>query len=344
VGSAADAIRVEMAAAGGTLRFDRFQEIALYGPGGFYADVGQAGRRSGDFITAPEVGPLFGMVLARFVEAVWHDLGEPGEFTVVDAGAGPGTLARTIAAAQPAWLDRCRYVAVERSDRQREFHPDWVESVKTRPDETLVGVVIANELLDNLPMRLAVFDGTWREAYVADAGERFVEVLMPLHPVPPWLPRRPALGARAPMQQAATSWVRGVLDDLDRGKLVVIDYASASTALTAQRAWRSWLRTYRRHERGGHYLAEPGSQDITCEIMVDQLTASAREPDAVRTQSQWLQLWGIDDMVAEGRRVWTERSSIGDLAAITARSRVREADALLEPDGLGAHLVLEWTC
>jgi SAM-dependent MidA family methyltransferase len=109
----------------------------------------------------------------------------------------------------------------------------------------------------------------------------------------------------------------------------------------ATRPYRDWLRTYRGHERGGHYLAHPGEQDITADVALDQL-ATVRAPDRVQTQEAFLGHHGLDDLVEEGRRIWTERAHLGDLAAITARSRVREAEALTAADGLGAFAVAEW--
>ena len=61
------------------------------------------------------------------------------------------------------------------------------------------------------------------------------------------------------------------------------------------------------------------------------------------SQADWLRAHGIDDLVADARRTWTARAHIGDLAALKARSRVTEAEALLDPTGLGAFRVLEWT-
>ena len=97
-------------AAGGAIRFDEFMRIALYGDHGFYATGGQAGRR-GDFITSPEVGPLFGAVLARWIDAEFHRIGEPDDFMIVECGAGPGTLARVGAGSRAAMARS--YVAVE---------------------------------------------------------------------------------------------------------------------------------------------------------------------------------------------------------------------------------------
>lgn len=318
-------------------------DLALYGPGGFYTTGGSAGRR-GDFITSPEVGPLFGEVLARAVTAEWEAQGRPAQFTVVEAGAGPGTLARSLLPALTG-AGCCgngstvSYVAVEISAAQRERHPDTVTSVAGLPAALGAGVVIANELLDNLPFRLAVFDGAWREAFVTTTGGTYAEVLSaPLDPVPSFLPDRAPHGARVPLQDRAAAWVKSARGLLSRGRVIAIDYCTPRTAELALTPWRSWLRTYRGHERGGHYLAQPGSQDITAQVCVDQLP----EPDEVRTQAQFLARWGINDLVDEGRRAWAAAASSPNLAAMKMRSRVTEHAALTDPTGLGDFTVLEW--
>lgn len=320
--------------------FEAFMEVALYGPNGFYTSGRGAAGRRGDFITSPEVGPLFGAVVARFLDAEWARLGEPDPYVVVDAGAGPGTLARTVLAAAPACTPALRYVAVDLSDGQRARHPDTAESRATLPDGPFDGVIVANELLDNLPFRLAVHDGAWREAYVAVGRDGQPSELLsaPFDPVPACLPERATLGARAPLQDRAAAWVADARSRLGRGTLLVFDYTVAATAELAGRPWRDWLRTYRGHERGGHYLADAGTQDITADVCVDQLP----EPDAVRTQAQWLQLHGITELVAEGRDYWAAHAHRPDLRALTMRSRVSEAEALLDPAGLGGFTALEW--
>ncbi|NBT27572.1 MAG: hypothetical protein EBT09_13720, partial [Actinobacteria bacterium] len=147
VPSAADDLHAAILAAGGAIPFSEFMDIALYGPHGFYTTVGHAGRR-GDFITSPEVGPLFGLILGNYLDAVWNDLGRPERFDVVEAGAGPGTLARSILAASLECRDALRYVAVETSEAQRQRHPNGIISTAEFPTEPIVGVVLANELLD----------------------------------------------------------------------------------------------------------------------------------------------------------------------------------------------------
>lgn len=339
---AADAIRVAIAAAGGAIPFSEFHRMALYGPGGFYtrAGGGRAGRR-GDFLTSPEVGPLFGAVLARYLDAQWEALGRPDPFVVVDAGAGPGTLARAIVGASPACAAALHYVAVEVADDQRAMHPTAVESRPDLPRGPIDGVVIANELLDNLPTRLAVFDGAWREAFVSVVGDgAFTEVLsVPLDPVPCVLPPTAPHGSRAPLHDAAVGWLAAARSTVSTGSVLVIDYACASTSALTVRPWREWLRSYRRHERGGHYLAAPGTQDLTVEVALDQFP----EPLAVRSQAQFLHRWGIDELVAEGRRAWADGAAMPDLSVLAMRSRAVEAAALLDPDGLGAFLAVEWS-
>lgn len=337
--SASNDVRAAIDAANGSIPFREFMNIALYGANGFYTSGGHAGRR-GDFITSPEVGPLFGAVLARMIDAEWRRQGEPSLFTVVDAGAGPGTLCRGILSAEPACSRALQLIAVESSAAQREMHPVGIVSMERMPERIEHGVIIANELLDNLPFDLWVHDGGWREAHVVSQGEGFGEVLRAGTPGFPLRDGAPH-GARAPVQTAAQEWLRAAIDVLSHGTVLVIDYCTARTVEAAAMPWREWLRTYAGHERGTHYLKDPGSQDITTQVMVDQL-AAVREPDAVRTQAQFLQLWGIEELVAEGARIWRENAAAPTLAAMKMRSRISESQALLDPAGLGAFSVLEW--
>ena len=359
-------------AARGPVPFSEVVDLALYDEEhGFYAAGGSAGRR-GDFLTSPEVGPLFGAVVARALDAWWHAAGEPDPYVVAEVGAGAGTLAVAVLAAQPACAPALRYVLVERSEALRERHRDHLsletpafafapdhrddveldddlrrEDLPTGPIVVSLSdlpildgpvVVLANELLDNLAFDLLERrDGRWHEVRVGvnDKGDQLVETLVPAA-APPLLDAPD--GARIPVQHAAERWVRDALA-LARpgGRVVTFDYASTTSALAA-RPWTEWVRTYKAHARGAAPLEALGTQDITVEVAVDQLPP----PTSDRDQAAWLRAHGIDELVEEGRRVWEERAAIGDLAAVRARSRITEAEALCDPAGLGAFRALEW--
>jgi len=340
VPSANSAVRRAISEAGGSIPFRDFMKIALYSDTGFYATTGRAGRR-GDFITSPEVGPLFGTVVARAIDHVWNTLGQPDDFHIVEVGAGPGTLARSVLAAQPKCLAKGTYIAVEISAVQRELHPQGVISTEVMPEAIEYGVVIANELLDNMAFDLWVYDDGWRQSHIIEQGDGFAEILKSAA-APKCLPARAPHGARVPVHQEAVAWLEQVLASLGNGTLLVVDYCTPLTAEVAAMPWREWLRTYVGQNRGSHYLRDVGDQDITTQVCIDQL-AAVREPDAVRSQSHFLQRWGIDDLVDEGKKVWTDNAARPTLEAMKMRSRISESEALLDESGLGNFTVLEWS-
>ena len=357
--TAVEAAVVERVRRFGPLPADEVIDLALYGEGGFYASGRGAGRR-GDFLTSPEVGPLFGAVLTRALDRWWSDLDRPDPFVVVEGGAGDGTLARTVLAAEPACSPALRWVAVERSAAHRAVAAaslpvepaaqvlggppgggPVVALVDDLPTGPFSGVVVANELLDNLPPVLAErVDGGWAEVRVGEASGRLVEVLVPsgamTRAAGRWAPAA-APGARIPLVRRAGRWVERAGACLEEGRVVCVDYGTATTAALAAQDVDDWLRTYRGHRRGGSWLEGLGSQDITCDVPADQL-----QPFRLETQADWLRRWGIDELVGVARRTWHEQASVGGLTALKARSRVSEADALTDPTGLGAFLVLEW--
>jgi SAM-dependent MidA family methyltransferase len=358
----------------GPITFDRFMETALYGEGGFFASGHGAGRAGRDFVTSPETGPLFGICMARALDRLWRALDEPDPFLVVEAGAGNGRLAREVLRAAPDCVRALRYVLVERSAAlraaQREHLP--IEPVDEalgpfvrRDDEDravpapLAGpvftaleelpalaasgaVVIANELLDNLPFGIAQWDGArWLEVRVGRREpDAFEEVLVPvdaeLGPLPaPGTTR--ALGTRVPIPRGLQEWWHACEGVVREGFVLVVDYAVSFDDLAA----RPWLRTYRGHARGTDPLDAPGEQDITADVVLEQLDAAS--PFArlrIDRQAEWLAGLGIHDLVDEGRRIWQARAAEGDLAALTGLSRVTEAAALTDLDGLGAHKVV----
>jgi SAM-dependent MidA family methyltransferase len=120
--------------------------------------------------------------------------------------------------------------------------------------------------------------------------------------------------------------------------LLLFDYCSASTEEIAITPWREWLRTYRDQGRGTHYLTDPGSQDITTQVMIDQLPAGF----ASLTQADFLKQWGIDELVNEGTTYWKNIKHAPDVAAMKMRSRSSEATSLADSSGLGAFKALSW--
>lgn len=320
----------------GPLRFDEYVDICLYDPtGGFYSRKGAVGRR-GDFLTSPEIGPLFGTVLARWIDKTWQRLGCPVDFLAVEVGAGRGTLARSILAAEPEFLISGRYLAVERSEALREDHPKGVESMHDLPSRSFKGVVFANELLDNLAFRLLEASGlSWRELLVGVEGESLVEIMGDVVHVPDL--STAVDGVRIPLQEQAADWVERVLGLIEEGELLLFDYVSTMEELT-ERPWGDWLRTYQNHNRAGHPFHAPGTQDITVEVAVDRLPG---QPEIVR-QADFLRLHGIENLVDEGRWFSVEGAFRGDLSALRARSRIAESEALLDETGLGAFAALSW--
>lgn len=337
-------------AAHGPIGFDEFQAQALYAPElGFYRRGGGAGRRR-DFLTSPEVGPLFGAVLANALDAWWEELGRPDPYLVVEAGAGPGTLARTILAAAPRCAGALQLVLVEVGEPQWSTHPADTTTLAELPAPGELGpgpvVVLANELLDNLPVALATrSEAGWFEVAVGAGEGRLVEVLRPLPAAQQrWCTERAPtaeVGARVPVLAEAADWLRRALGLGAGGRVVAIDYARTTAELAALDP-HQWLRTYAGHGRGGPPLADPGGQDITCDVCLDQLALVAA-PTHIRTQAEFLREHGIEELVEAGRQVWAELGLAGGLPAIAARSRATEAEALLDPAGLGGFTVVEWT-
>ncbi|HWS47968.1 MAG TPA: SAM-dependent methyltransferase, partial [Acidimicrobiia bacterium] len=175
----------------------------------------------------------------------------------------------------------------------------------------------------------------WREVRVGAAGQdRFEEVLVPVElDVPFTVPS----GARVPLPRGIREWGRACDAMVRRGFVVAIDYAVAADEF----AERPWLRTYRAHAPGSDPLDDPGAQDITADVVLEQLRAAMPMPCVSdERQADWLRALGLDALVDEGRRAWAEGAHRGDLDALAGRSRVGEAEALTDPAGLGAHRVL----
>lgn len=329
----------------GPIPFERFMELALYGPDGFFATDKLRSVATGDFLTSPEVSPLFGSTLARFVGAERGRIGEP--FAVVEVGAGSGSLLRPLLAelAIDAW-------ALEAAPSARAALGTVIPakrvlvSLEDLPS-LLRGVVIANELIDNLPTALAqLTPNGWRERWVGVDGERFVFVDAPLRPeVESWLDRfaGPAEeGGWVECQLAAVGWLQAILARLTAGAVLIIDYGELAENLAHRRA-EGTLRTYRSHHLGPHPLDEPGATDITSDVNFSALLATCQEAGwdcHLLRQDDFLAEWGLRDRLATLRRDELAAAGNDEDLRLRLRSMRTGGETLLHERGLGDFRVL----
>lgn len=336
----------------GSLAFSDYMEAALYDPdAGFFATGGGPQARR-DFVTSPETGSLFGALVARALDRWWEGLDRPDRFSVVEVGAGDGRLCREVLRATPACMTSLEYTLVERSSAARAAQADRlapvagagavIRTLDDLPGEPVVGVVLANELLDNLPFDLAEWSGAeWREVRIG-WRDGPVEELAPLDPVR--AAHLPLVGpherARLPIPIGLADWVARAAATLAGGHLVLIDYMAGVDEMASR---GGWLRTYRGHRRGEDPLLAPGSTDITCDVPLEPLRAALdRAGLTTRTeirQADWLRNLGILELVAEGESAWRAGAAAGGLEALAGRSRGVEAATLTDPDGLGGFTV-----
>lgn len=320
-------------------------EYALYTPElGFYETSGQAGGRRGDFVTSVEAGPLFAAVIGDWLDGAWDTAGQPSHFRVAEAAAGVGTLWRGIVKAAPRCIDAVEWILVERSAALRATHSALPPGATSAPDlpEEPVHVVLANELLDNLVFDIAIriddgrSENEWMQRLVDDRDGAFVFVTGEWDGVAPEsLPVEAPAGAQVPVPVGADDWLARARAIGDR--VLMFDYA-ADDATLLKRGIEGWLRCYQGHQRIADPLSDPGEYDITHDVPLDRLPT----PTALARQAQWLRANGFVERVEIARKTWQERSHIGDLEAMFARSAVHEADALTDPDGLGGFAVMEW--
>lgn len=316
--------------------FERFMELALYGPEGFFGGESLRSQRGGDFLTSPEVSDLFGSTLANYVARIAEAIGEP--FTVVECGAGSGSLLRPLLASVD--VDA---VAVEASPAARSALAELVPVQEELPP-TIRGVVIANELLDNLPTALAQLtrDG-WRERWVGAEDGDLVFVDAPPRPeVAAWLDAYAgpvAEGGWVEVQLAARDWVADVLARLETGAILVIDYGETADNLLHRRG-DGTLRTYRAHHLGPHPLDEPGQTDITSDVNFTALIDLYPE-STLRRQDDFLTDLGLRDQLSDFRNRELEAARAGEeMERLRLRTLKTEAETLLHPRGLGDFRVL----
>lgn len=338
----ADKLRARIDA-DGPMPFEEYMSACLYDEdGGFFATGPLRSVKEGDFLTSPEVSPWFGRTLAKFVESQNADL-------VVDVGAGSGSLLAPMM--QELREGRYSFHAVEVSPAAREALGDLVEHVHETIDalpERFKGVVFANELLDNLPVALALRSGDgWVERWVGTTETAFGLVTAEVRSeVAAWCDSYAGNvpeGGMVEVQLAATGWVGAIFDRIQSGALVVIDYGGTAEELEPRRT-QGTLRTYQRHHLGPDPLTEPGATDVTVDVNFTALMAAAETAGSsveLHRQDDFLADLGLRDTVRRLRQRELELARGDDaMARLKVRSEATDADTLLHPRGLGDFRVM----
>jgi SAM-dependent MidA family methyltransferase len=310
----------------GPLSFATFMEHALYGPGGFYEHppVGEAG----DFVTSPHVHPVFAELLARGLRELWELQERPDPWHLVEVGAGDGTLARQL-------LVELRdlpvaYGAVEIGPVVQALAAAGIGRVTDRLDGP-AHVVVANELLDNLPFRV-VRGG--REVRVGFDGRRLVEVVT--EPDDELRRLMPSAAAEEDLviPVGAFAFIDRLADVLaEGGYALLIDYgAEGSTG--------GPLHGYRAHHLVDDVLAAPGTADVTAGVDVAAIAAHAEAVGLTAfpsvTQHDALMALGFESWFrGELARQHDALETRDGLAAVRTWSGRSRASILADPGGLG---------
>ena len=236
--------------------------------------------------------------------------------------------------------------AVEASPAAREALARIVDHVHETIDdlpERFEGVIIANELLDNFPVALAVRSGVgWVERWVGATDTAFELVTATARPdVVTWCDAYAGEvpdGGMVEVELAATDWVSAILDRLQRGALVVIDYGGTAEELEPRRT-QGTLRTYQRHHLGPDPLLAPGATDVTVDVNFTALIAAAEAAGAsvgLHRQDDFLAELGLREVVKGLRHRELELARGDDaMARLKVRSEATDAATLLHPRGLG---------
>lgn len=346
-------IQEQVIASGGSIPFSRFMELCLYAPGlGYYSAGATKFGAAGDFVTAPELGPLFAACIADAVAPVLRQIGPGAEF--IELGGGSGAFAE-VALKRLLALDAlpARYAILEPSadlrERQQQrlrerLNPllaDLVEWLDTPPETPWSGVLFANEVIDALPTpRFTLRDGEVFEEHIALDGEgRFIRSDRPadallaaaVRHVERQLDAPFADGYRSELLPQLPYWVQAVIGGMERGALLFVDYGHPRREYYQPQRSDGTLRAFRRHHLVDDVLAYPGLQDLTASV---DFTALAEACDGAGfdfagycTQASFLIGNGLLQRLEEA-----EAKARDELARQRLRQEVKQ---LTLPDAMG---------
>jgi SAM-dependent MidA family methyltransferase len=335
-----------IAASGGWIPFDRYMEMALYEPRlGYYVagshKLGDAAA-GGDFITAPELSPLFASALAAQVAQLFEILPP----RIVEFGAGSGVLARDLLAALTArGIAVERYAIVELSaelaDRQRSALAGRKVEWLTAPPVAFSGVLLANEVLDVMPVRLftrragavhergvALSNGALSFAERPASDDLAAEVAA-IERVCGALPD----GYGSEVGRAAGAWIRTAAEWIARGALLAIDYGFPRREYYHPQRLMGTLMCHYRHHAHADPLWRPGLNDITAHVdftaVADAALEAGLEVLGYTSQANFLINCGILEILStqhtaqragEAQRLLSE-AEMGELFKVLALGR-----------------------
>ncbi|MFT3813631.1 MAG: SAM-dependent methyltransferase [Acidovorax sp.] len=273
-------LRQQIAAQGGWIGFDRFMELALYTPGlGYYANalpkLGAMPEGGSDFVTAPELSPVFGEVMAAQVAEA---LERTGTREVWEFGAGTGALAAQLLAALGGAVGRYTIVDLSGSLRERQqerlaaYAPKvrWADALPDRFE----GVAVGNEVLDAMPVQLIVRKGgQWHERGV-DAGLAWSDRPTAL---------RPPVDIEGPhdylteLHPQAEAFIRTLGERLARGAVLLADYGFGEREYYHPQRHMGTLMCHRAHRADDNPLVDVGLKDITAHVNFTGIAVAAQE-------------------------------------------------------------------
>jgi len=299
-----DLIGAELGAAGNWISFARYMELVLHEPRlGYYAGGARKLGAGADFVTAPELSPLFGRALARQVA----ELLEPGE-ALLEFGAGTGALAEVLLAE----LEGVKYEILETSpelrDRQQQRLGNRVQWLDRLPPR-FRGVMLANEVVDAMPVHAL----TWTQAGVRERGvcanegqlawsERAAAGPVLSHAKEIELEIPPSGRYESELALFARAWMRSLGRLLERGAILVVDYGFAAREFFhPQRSMGTLACHYRHHVHGDPFYL-PGLQDVTAHVDFSALAHAATDAGlemlGYATQARFLVNCGITELLA----------------------------------------------
>ncbi len=261
----------------GPLSFRDYMDMALYHPKmGYYTSLHHTIGKRGDFFTSPFISSAFGAMLAKQIEEFWKDI--PGNFTIVEYGAGTGLLCHDILQylkTNKPLLKYLRYVIIEKSPELRKLSQKcfnekviWVNDIKELGE--FEGCIISNELFDNFPVhRVFVEDGELMDIWVdhhngfressRKACTRIIDYVSAAK-------LDISEGDHTEICLDVEDWFRTVSKYLKRGYIISIDYGYLEGVSMKTNNSEGSLRCYKNHQLTNNPYENPGGQDITADV------------------------------------------------------------------------------